>query len=112
MRADNRSDTELAMLLIAAATAGVPVDISASEKRAITGVEITIESDQALAQRLVGTTTDYASLRAPGASDTLHRAANEATLQLIDSKVLANARIELTHYLPKAIDLRVHPPLR
>lgn len=98
VRADNISDTELAMVLIAAATAGVPVDISASEKRAITGIDVTIESDQALAQRLVGTTTDYASLRAPGASDTLHRAANEATLQLIDSKVLANARIELTHY--------------
>ena len=96
VRADGMSEVELAVVLIAAATAGVEVDISSSVK--LDHQRVTVESDSQLAKRLSGVCGQYASLRAPGASETLRRAANDAALQLVDWKVLLNGRLELTHY--------------
>jgi RHH-type proline utilization regulon transcriptional repressor/proline dehydrogenase/delta 1-pyrroline-5-carboxylate dehydrogenase len=98
VRADGFDDTQLAVLLLAAATAGVITDVSVSSDRCITGASCVVESDSTFAARLVEISSRYSSLRAPGASEVIRRAANAASLQLTDWKVLLNGRIELTHY--------------
>lgn len=98
VRAEGLDDTELAVILLAAATAGVIVDVSVSSERRISGASCVIESDRAFVGRLPQIAGKYASLRAPVADDSMRRAANDVGLQLIDWKVLLNGRIELMHY--------------
>ncbi len=98
VRADGLDDTDLAVILLAATTAGVTVDMSVSTERRVSGARCVIESDSAFADRLPEIAEKYASLRVPGATDSMHRAANDAGLQLVDWKVLLNGRIELMHY--------------
>jgi len=102
VRADGISDPELALVILAATTAGVKLDVSVCENRPwlneFGSVNVMIESEIQLTRRLQKG-TNYTSLRAPEASIELRRTANEAALQLIDWKVLANGRLELLHYV-------------
>ncbi len=99
VRADGMTQQDLATVLVVAKTAGVAVDVSSTDKVALpVGVSVTIESDSTLAKRLASVADTYASLRAPGASETLRRAANDAAVQLVDWDIVLNGRIELTHY--------------
>ncbi len=99
VRADNMSDLEIALTQIAAKVLDVNVDISLSEPRPGFSDNVIIESEEALCKRMDGVRKKYGSLRAPGASETLRRAANDAPIQLIDWAVLSNGRIELLHYV-------------
>lgn len=107
VRADKMEDAEIAIVMLAAATAGVPMDISLAEAKpwvAKLGLgAVIVESEEKLVNRLVscvkvGDEVIYSSLRAPGCSNELYRASNEASVQLIRWDVLANGRLELQHY--------------
>ncbi|MFC4994605.1 bifunctional proline dehydrogenase/L-glutamate gamma-semialdehyde dehydrogenase [Rubritalea tangerina] len=99
VRADGLEGSEFAVVLLAAKTAGVPVEVSSSEKLSQTGGAVcSVESEAQLIKRLGADASKYASIRAVGASEGLRRAANDAATQLIDWKVLLNGRIELLHY--------------
>lgn len=96
VRADGMSESELSVVLLAAATAGVKTEVSSSTKLANKSIPVTVESETAFIGRLAD--AGYDSLRAPGASEALRRAANDAALQLVDWSVLLNGRLELLHY--------------
>lgn len=103
LRADGMSDAELAVVMLAAATASVAVDISSAEARPwlaqLAEASVVIETEEQLCARLATCSSHYGSLRAPAASVNLRRSANDAALQLIDWSVLLNGRLELLHYL-------------
>lgn len=107
LRADKMSDAEIAIAVLAAKTAGVPMDISLAESKAwvakVADGEVTVESEDQLIKRIPSSvkkdgSINYSSLRAPGASTELFRAANDSALQLIRWDVLANGRVELMHF--------------
>lgn len=102
LRADGLSDAELASSLLAASTVNVTCDVSLSEARPwlakFSTVSVTVETGDALAARLQNNAVGYSSLRAPSASESLRRAANDAGLQLIDWDILVNGRLELMHF--------------
>ncbi|SHJ30421.1 L-proline dehydrogenase [Rubritalea squalenifaciens DSM 18772] len=107
LRADKMSDIEIAIAMLAAKTAGVEMDISLNESKGwvsqFAAGTVTVESEDQLINRLpasvkVDGEIYYSSLRAPGASEELYRAANDTALQLIDWDVLANGRVELMHF--------------
>jgi RHH-type proline utilization regulon transcriptional repressor/proline dehydrogenase/delta 1-pyrroline-5-carboxylate dehydrogenase len=97
VRGDAMSDLELALVQIAAKLLEINIVISLGKPRQ--GIDATIETEAELCRRLEKDRSAYNSLRIPEASDDLHVAANNACIQLIDSSVISNGRIELLHYL-------------
>ncbi len=97
VRGNTMSNLDLALVQLAGKILNVKIDISLDQARE--GINATIETDAALCARLGKISHHYGSLRVPGASEDLRRAANDAPIQLIDWEVISNGRIELLHYL-------------
>ena len=97
VRGNAMSGLDLALVQLAGKILNVKIDISLDQARE--GINATIETDAALCARLGKISQHYGSLRVPGASEDLRRAANDAPIQLIDWEVISNGRIELLHYL-------------
>ncbi len=98
VRGDKMSNTELALAKLVGKMLDVRIDFSlATERAGFAGA--TIETEVALCNRMKAAQEFYGSVRAPGASEDLCRAANDAAIQLIDWNVISNGRIELLHYV-------------
>ena len=99
VRADaSMSDAALARILLAAATAGVALQISSDTPRpALDGLrlDLTEESDDAFIARIGSAKLPWQGLRAVHASPALHAAAAAAGLRLVTGPVLHNGRLEL-----------------
>lgn len=96
VRGDAMSDLELAIVQLAAKVLDINIEISLSKKRH--GFSARIETETELCQRIENSANTYNSLRIPGASEDIHKAANNACIQLIEAKAISNGRVELLHY--------------
>lgn len=97
VRGDEMSDLDLALVQLAGKLLDINIDISLSGKRK--GIDAHIETETELCNRLEKFNNAYNSLRIPGASEGIRKAANKGRIQLIDWAVISNGRIELLHYL-------------
>ena len=92
----------LAGAVLAAMTTRVPIELSLQNPSPfadVLGIPVTIETEDELARRLDTDAGRYDQLRVP--QDTVSevfRAAAKHHLTVIDQPILANGRIELTHY--------------
>ena len=92
----------LAGAVLAAMTTGVKIELSlqrASSFADALGLPMTIETEDELARRLEKDAARYDQLRVPqGTVGEVYVAAARHHLTVIDQPILANGRIELTHY--------------
>lgn len=107
------TDRDLARVILAASTAGVPLDLSLDRSRpwlrALSEVTSWTESDEAIERRIASGTTGYGLLRAPGAPASLKSAAIQAGIRLVDAPVVSNGRLELLPFFrEQAISETLH----
>lgn len=112
-RADRESDEDIAIVILAASLAGVPLEISVDKARKwmekVPEAAVVEEDEAGMLRRLAGEAARFGFLRYPGAGPDAYRAANEAGLPLLDIPVLANGRIELLrYYREQAVSETVH----
>ncbi len=102
-----------AQVILAAATTGVPLEISvhaAADSSWLNGLSLAVvEEDEAgLIERLKNDATERLRLPSPP-SRALREAANLARVHVMDAPVLAHGRLELRHYLrEQSISQTVH----
>lgn len=92
----------LAGAVLAAMTTGVKIELSLQRPSAfadVLGLPVTIETEDELARRLERDARRYDQIRVPqGTVGEVYMAAARQHLTVIDQPILANGRIELTHY--------------
>jgi RHH-type proline utilization regulon transcriptional repressor/proline dehydrogenase/delta 1-pyrroline-5-carboxylate dehydrogenase len=106
VRCDGMSPGDVALVMLALKTCGVPAVFSAGEGRGggaalakVAGFPCGIESEVLHCGWLAERGGEFARLRVVAPSDGLRRTAVEIGLEVHDWPVLANGRIELWHYL-------------
>lgn len=100
--ATGMSDEQVAQVSLAVATCGVKMDISVDKASALIKslpCAVVEETEKALIKRLPDCAAQYGILRVLTPSQDLQRTANDAALQTVISKPLANGRLELLVYL-------------
>lgn len=102
LRAEEMTDEDIAISILAARNAGSSLEISLGQGRAwlddISGINVVIESEEAMLKRLPSDAGNYGFLRMPGAGVEIYAVANEYSLPVLDMPVLANGRLELLRY--------------
>ncbi|MGJ8671732.1 proline dehydrogenase family protein [Rubritalea sp.] len=98
VRRAGMTQSEFSVVLLAAKTARVAVEVSSEREIEVDGYKVIVESELKLAKRLLVDNRIYSSLRVLEPGEELRRAANDAALQLCDWDVLLNGRLELLHY--------------
>ena len=92
----------LAGAVLAAMTTGVKIELSLQRPSSLAdalGLPVTIETEDELARRLERDSGRYDQLRVPqGTVGEVYRAAARHHLTVVDQPILANGRMELTHY--------------
>lgn len=114
LRAENTmSDIDLSIMLMAALKAGCRVLLSTANlrpwmPRALEhlGVTIQVESREEYENRFAAMASEGFRVRDTAADDNTKLAAAHARLHLSDDSVLANARLEMLHYLTEHISTR------
>ncbi len=100
---DAVTDGELARLLLAGSAIGTRVVVSVESARpwlAEVAIPVVVESEEALAERLVGEVREGLGLvRAPGGGAVLKSAAIDAGLRWADAPAILNARVEWPAWL-------------
>jgi len=102
VRADGMSAVELAQIILATVSCGSKLDISVEKASSlIKSLPYTVieETEKELIDRLPEIGKQYGILRVLSPSEPLQRAANDAALQTITAKPLANGRLEMLNYL-------------
>lgn len=112
-RAEGQSDEDIAIAILAANRVGVPLEISLSEPRkwldSLPMVAVVQETEESLVKRLPTDASRFGFLRMPGATTAVFEAANEQSLPVLTTPVLANGRLELLRYFrEQAISETIH----
>lgn len=107
------TDVDLSILLMCALKAGCTVRLSTANLRAWMpraleplGVEIIVEGREEFENRFSAMAADGICVRDVAATPATHAAAAACRLKLRDASVLANARLELLHYLRERVTTR------
>ena len=107
------TDVDLSILLMCALKAGCTVRLSTANLRAWMpraleplGVEIIVEGREEFENRFSAMAADGILVRDVAATPATHAAAAACRLKLRDASVLANARLELLHYLRERVTAR------
>lgn len=112
-RAENQSDEDIAIAVLAANRAGTPLELSLDKARPwLEGLPLTTvveETEEQMLNRLSSDAARFGFLRMPGAGKDVQEAANEQSLPVLTMPILANGRLELLRYFrEQAVSETIH----